>query len=60
MDILNEFFLHGLQDVTEDDAGVHSMFLGRAVRAFLFMDDTTLVAKSKAGLRLLTERYMHI
>ena len=29
------------------------------VRAFLFMDDTTLVARTKAGLKTLTRRYLN-
>ena len=33
--------------------------LGRMVRAFLFMDDTTLVARTKAWLKTLTRRYLN-
>ena len=32
---------------------------GRIIMAVLYMDDTILVAQSKVGLQLLTEKYMH-
>ena len=36
-----------------------SAALGRFVMAMLYMDDTTLVERSKVGLQSLTEKYMH-
>ena len=43
-----------------DEAGVYNPYLGRSVQAFLFMDDTTLLARTKAGLQTLTHGYMDV
>ena len=51
-------YSQGLQDDRESGGGVFSAALGRWVRAILYMDDTTLVAKTKGGLKSLTEKYM--
>ena len=52
----------GLQDdiVDSDEPRVYNPYLGRSVRAFLFMDDTTLLARTKAGLQTLTQGYMNL
>ena len=55
MDLL---YSQGLQDARESGEGVFSAALGRWVRAMLYMDDTTLVAKTKGGLKSLTEKCM--
>ena len=46
--MVQELFYQGLQDVDSDEAGVYNPYLGRSVQAFLFMDDTTLLARTKA------------
>ena len=51
-------YSQGLQDDPESGEGVFSAALGRWVRAMLYIDDTTLVAKAKGGLKSLTEKYM--
>ena len=51
-------YSQGLQDDREDGEGVFSAALVRCIRAMLYMDDTTLVAKTKGGLKSLTEKYM--
>ena len=43
-------YSQGLQDDRESGEGVFSAALGRWVRAMLYMDDTTLVAKTKGGV----------
>ena len=42
-----------------EGGGVMSAALGRFITAMLYMDDTTLVARSKVGLRSLTEKYIY-
>ena len=59
-EVVQELFSQGLQDVNSDGAGVYNPYLGRSVQAFLFMDDTTLLARTKAGLQTLTHRYTGI
>ena len=51
-EVVQELYSQGLQVVDCDEAGVMNPLLGRMV--FLFMDDTTLVARTKAGLGLMT------
>ena len=53
-------YSRGLQDDREDGEGAFSAALGRWIRAMLYMDDTTLVSKTKWGLKSLTEKYMRL
>ena len=55
---VDSLYSQGLQGEREDGEGVMSMALGQGVQAMLYMDDTTLVAKTKGGLRSLTVKYM--
>ena len=58
---IKEFFGQGLQMVPQDDSecGVLNTALKRRVRCLLFMDDTTLLAKSKKGLETLIGAYQN-
>ena len=58
-DTVRELFFHGLQQEGEDGEGVYSSAQGKMVRAFLFMDDTTLVASTLQGLQVTTGKYMN-
>ena len=49
----------GMQGANDDGEGVFSPPLGRRVKAMLFMDDTTLVAKTRKGLKGMVARYLH-
>ena len=58
-EVVKELYSQGLQDVDCDEAGAVNPSLGRMARAFLFTDDTTLVARTKAGLKTLARRYLN-
>ena len=47
-EVANGLYSQGLQDVDCDEAGVVNTSLGRMVRAFLFMDDTTLGGQNES------------
>ena len=53
-------YSQGPQDADCDGAGVVNPPLGRTVSAFLFVDDTTLVARTKAGLKALRLTGMYL
>ena len=48
---VSSLYAHGLQGRSLEGEGVMSAALGRFIMAMLYMDDTTLVATSKAGLQ---------
>ena len=64
--LVSEFYSQGLQReplraLPEKDQaamGVWNGAMGRDVRAFLFMDDTTLLAKTASGLKAMSARYV--
>ena len=52
-----EMFSQGLQDITTaDEPGIFAKGVGR-FRAFLYMDDTALIASSLKGLEVLLRKY---
>ena len=51
-------YSQGLQGERVEGEGVFSEALGRRVDASLYMDDTTLVAKTMNGLESLTRKYV--
>jgi len=51
--------MQGMQGAKGCEEGVFSPPLGRRVKAMLFMDDTTLVAKTRKGLKGMVARYLH-
>ena len=51
------FLSQGIQKVNTLGAGVWSTALRAKLMAFLFMDDTTLIAKTESGLKTLIEAY---
>ena len=58
VDAVASLYSQGLQGERADGEGVFSEALGRRVDASLYMDDTTLVAKTMGGLESLTRKYM--
>ena len=58
-EVVQELFSQGIQGVDSDEAGVYNPSLGRSVQAFLFMDATRLLARTKVGLKTLTKGYMN-
>ena len=57
-DAVASLYSQGLQGERADGEGVFSEALGRRVDASLYMDGTTLVAKTMGGLESLTRKYM--
>ena len=51
-------YSQGLQNEEGEGTGVHSVPLAKTVKAMLFMDDVTLLAKTKAGLTRMVARYL--
>ena len=56
---MDEFFSQGLQGMEgRQGCGVKILALPKRITSFLYMDDTTLIAKTKAGLERLTGAYL--
>ena len=55
---VSSLYAQGLQGRSLEGEGVRSAALGRFIMAMLYMDDTTLVARSKVGLQSLTAKYI--
>jgi hypothetical protein len=55
---VEKFYSHGIHNVSCEEAGIYCSALQRKVNGFLFVDDTTLVARSVDGLRAMIQQYV--